>query len=48
LKVETIWSALAEADDWALLEAKIAAIRNTGDAFAGLLGTGLTGFVARG
>jgi uncharacterized protein YdiU (UPF0061 family) len=33
-EVESIWSAIAERDDWALLEAKIAAIRRMGEAVA--------------
>ncbi len=31
-EVETLWSAIAERDDWALLEAKIAAVRRMGEA----------------
>jgi hypothetical protein len=31
-EVEAIWAAIAEADDWAPFEAKVAAIRQMGDA----------------
>ena len=31
-EVEAIWAAIAERDDWAPFEAKIAAIRRMGDA----------------
>jgi uncharacterized protein YdiU (UPF0061 family) len=34
-EVEAIWSAIAERDDWAPFEAKIAAIRRMGEAMAG-------------
>jgi serine/tyrosine/threonine adenylyltransferase len=33
-EVEAIWSAIAERDDWSLLEAKVAAIRRMGEAMA--------------
>ena len=31
-EVEAIWSAIAEADDWAPLHGKLAAVRRMGDA----------------
>ena len=31
-EVEAIWARIAEADDWSLFEAKIAAVRRLGDA----------------
>jgi uncharacterized protein YdiU (UPF0061 family) len=34
-EVESIWSAIAERDDWAPLEAKVAAVRRTGEAIRG-------------
>jgi len=34
-EVETIWSAVDERDDWAPLHAKVAAIREMGQALAG-------------
>jgi hypothetical protein len=33
-EVESIWAAIADHDDWAPFEAKIAAIRRMGDAMA--------------
>ena len=47
-EVEAIWSGIADADDWSLLDAKIAAIRDMGAAFAGMLDTGSTGFMVLG
>jgi len=32
--VEAIWAPIADHDDWTLLTAKVAAIRNMGDALA--------------
>ena len=32
-EVEAIWSAIDEADDWAPLHAKLAAVRRMGEAF---------------
>ena len=33
-EVEAIWAPIADHDDWTLLTAKVAAIRNMGDALA--------------
>ena len=33
-EVEAIWSAIAERDDWSLLDTKIVAIRRMGEALA--------------
>ena len=33
-EVEAIWSAIAEGDDWAPLQAKLAAVRRMGEAHA--------------
>jgi len=36
--VEAIWAPIAESDDWSALDAKIAAIRRMGDAYASVTG----------
>ncbi len=33
-EVEAIWASIAQSDDWAPLEAKVAAIRRMGEALA--------------
>jgi hypothetical protein len=38
-EVEAIWSAIADRDDWAPFEAKVAAVRRMGEAMAADMGS---------